>query len=218
MTDDDERKPLSSPEESAPDAPATPEEEAAAARLREALRGGGDPLASALRAAWAPEAIDPREHAAILDDLPTEEELVLAEELRRALDRGAAPPLVSALESAWRPRELSGEDSRVLVKRALERAGEPAKEATVIAIAARRRPIQLVALTTTVIALAAAIVLWVRTNPTGPSEAPLARVRSTQELFDEPFRSGEAAARIDKIAVARASDYRDNRFAKWGVK
>jgi hypothetical protein len=49
--------------------------------------------------------------------------------------------------------------------------------------------------------------------------APLAPVRSTQPLFHEPFaRAGGASDRIDRIAMARSSDLRDNRFALWGVR
>ena len=73
--------------------------------------------------------------------------------------------------------------------------------------------------TTTVLALAASVVVWVSSAMTSSEgEAPLARARSTQSLFAEPFKAGETSARIDRIAAARASDYRDNRFAKWGVR
>jgi hypothetical protein len=39
------------------------------------------------------------------------------------------------------------------------------------------------------------------------------RSRSTQPLFKQPFKPGDAAARIDRIAMARERDYRENRFA-----
>ena len=68
------------------------------------------------------------------------------------------------------------------------------------------------------LALAASIVLAITSAPTRGSEAPLAKARTTQPLFSEPFRTGEASARIDRIASARASDFRDNRFTKWGVR
>jgi hypothetical protein len=69
------------------------------------------------------------------------------------------------------------------------------------------------------VALAAGVLLWM----TAPSDrsaavAPLARARSTQSLFEEPFKEGETSARIDKIVLARSSDFRDNRFARWGVR
>jgi hypothetical protein len=68
------------------------------------------------------------------------------------------------------------------------------------------------------LALAASIVLVVTSAPVHGTEAPLAKARSTQPLFSEPFKPGETSARIDRIASARASDFRDNRFTKWGVR
>ena len=65
------------------------------------------------------------------------------------------------------------------------------------------------------LAIAASVVVWMNASS---AEVPLARARSTQPLFDEPFKVGDASARIDKIAVARASDFRGNRFAQWGVR
>ena len=63
--------------------------------------------------------------------------------------------------------------------------------------------------------MAAAVVLLFRAPP--PSDA-LARVRSTQPLFTEHFEAhGGESARIDRIAIARAADLRDNEFARWGV-
>jgi hypothetical protein len=68
------------------------------------------------------------------------------------------------------------------------------------------------------LALAASIVFVVTSAPMHGSEAPLAKARTTQPLFAEPFKPGETSARIDRIASARASDFRDNRFTKWGVR
>ncbi|MFO0585983.1 MAG: hypothetical protein U0441_00520 [Polyangiaceae bacterium] len=51
--------------------------------------------------------------------------------------------------------------------------------------------------------------------------APRIAARSTQEMFDAatPFpRSGGESERVDRIAAARASDLRANRFAAWGVR
>jgi hypothetical protein len=45
--------------------------------------------------------------------------------------------------------------------------------------------------------------------------------RSTDDLFDphkEFPKTGGESARIDRIAMARTSDLRQNRFAAWGVK
>jgi hypothetical protein len=68
------------------------------------------------------------------------------------------------------------------------------------------------------LALAASVFLVITSAPTHGSEAPLAKARTTQPLFSEPFKAGETSARIDRIASARASDFRDNRFTKWGVR
>ena len=43
--------------------------------------------------------------------------------------------------------------------------------------------------------------------------------RSTQPLFPERFpATGGETSRIDRIAMARGADLRDNEFAKWGVR
>jgi hypothetical protein len=42
---------------------------------------------------------------------------------------------------------------------------------------------------------------------------------STQSLFPEPFAgTGGQTARVDRIAMARAADLRENEFARWGVR
>jgi hypothetical protein len=70
-----------------------------------------------------------------------------------------------------------------------------------------------------------------------PIEAPPYHARSTQPLFDEPFEvrrsasegqlkktaSGGAtrprgSSRIDRIAMARAGEFRDNEFSRWGAR
>jgi hypothetical protein len=46
----------------------------------------------------------------------------------------------------------------------------------------------------------------------------LALSRSTAELFPEGIsRSGKTTDRVDRIAYARAQDFRRNRFARWGT-
>jgi hypothetical protein len=206
-----------------PEAPPTAEEIAAAARLRDALE---DPAAvpgadedvdfvRSLKAAWSPAPLDPHVHAEMIDDLPTAEELALAEELRRSLEPSGRPPeIVAALRAAWRPSPIDESEHRTIVERAVGRA----PTAKVVPLAGRRaRGVRLVVVTTTsVLALAASVVVWL--TPAQRAEAPLAKARSTQPLFDEPFKAGEMSARIDRIAMARASEYRDNRFAKWGVR
>ncbi len=228
----DERQPPTP--EIDPDAPPSEDEVLASQRLRDALDESslGDPaapedldLVRSLRAAWSPEPLDERAHAQVLDDLPmSEDEAALAEELRVALEaNGDAPEVVRALRAAWSPTALDEADHRAIVANALTTGtGEAAErekgDGNVVRLKPRTMRLAVVT-TTTVLALAASVVVWVTSGPTSSEgEAPLARARSTQSLFDEPFKAGETSARIDRIAVARASDYRDNRFAKWGVR
>jgi hypothetical protein len=202
-----------------PDAPPTEEEVLASQRLRDALdRPTSAPsddldLVKSLRAAWSPDPLDEGVHAKMLDDVPmSADELLLAEELRLGLANDDA---VIALRAAWAPAPLDDAEHRRIVEKALE---APAG-AKVIELRSRpKRSVRVVvATTTTVLAFAAGIVLWITTTAQ-QADVPLARARSTQPLFDEPFKAGETSARIDKIAIARASDYRSNRFTKWGVR
>jgi len=224
----DERLPGAG-DEIAPDAPASEEELLASQRLRDALgdvsRASAVPtedleLVRSLRAAWSPGHLDERAHAEILDDLPmSAEEIAVAEELRVALEDGArAPEIVTALRAAWSPTALAEAEHRAIVEKAV--GGGVARQDDAPSNVVPLRPHTMrraVVTTTTVLAFAASIIVWITSAPS-QSEAPLARARSTQSLFDEPFKAGESSARIDRIAGARASDYRDNRFAKWGVR
>lgn len=157
------------------------------------------------------------------DAPPTEEELREARALAEALESRASTtspgaPLhsedaaflraVAIAEGIGIP-ELDPEKNARLVERALARAApEPKREGRVIRVAFGA---------VTALSLAAAVVFAiVKAPPSEPSPA-LAQSRSTQELFREPFH-GEASARIDRIAMARSSDLRENRFARWGVR
>jgi hypothetical protein len=222
------------PDDLDPDAPATAEEVAASQRLRDALEGAGTAslaeelspeavLALSLRAAWAPTPLSVDESRAVLDATPSAEEQALATALREALARKheprAADPdtlhLARALRAAFAPAELDPAAHRAILDAALSRM--PAR---VIAIGSARARVIRVAfgVVTGGLALAASIVFVVTSAPLHGSEAPLAKARTTQPLFSEPFRPGETSARIDRIASARASDFRDNRFTKWGVR
>jgi hypothetical protein len=203
------------------DDPPTPDEIAASERLRDALEdpSKNDPdadLARSLQAAFAPEPLAASElgelAAAALDASP--EELRAAEALR---DRLAGDELVTALHAAWSPASLSEAEHRAIVDAAVAKL--PAS-AGVVSLAARRARLVRVSVSvvTGALALAASIFFVVRPPDDGRSELPLAKARSTQALFSEPFKAGDASARIDRIALARASDYRDNRFTRWGVK
>jgi hypothetical protein len=189
-----------------PDAPPSAEEIAASQRLREALDDdrvvdADADLARSLRAAYAPDPLSAVDHAALVSGVPSADEITAA----AGIERDA---LFVALRAAFCPKDLSAEEHRAIIARALGTtvASGPARPKTnVIRIA----------FTSSALAIAAAIALYLSAPP---KEAPMARSRSTQPLFSEPFKAGETSARIDKIALARASDYRDNRFAKWGVR
>ncbi len=156
------------------------------------------------------------------------EELAAAEALRDAL--AGAPPeaapdptaadaeLLRALSLADAPRELPKERAEALVATALDGfdARRSAKRTE------RRGVVVRVAFgAATLVAAAAAVVLFVGRPGSPPdtnASASLAHARSTQPLFNEPFERGQTSARADRIASARASDLRNNRFAQWGVR
>ena len=157
----------------------------------------------------------------------SEEEKQAAEELRLALEDPArdneGAELLRAASLAHAPRPIDPTEHAALVQRALA-----PRSATVVRLQMRRRAV--VAWSGAVagaIALAAGVLLFIQTQaPSAPPAAataslrvPLVQVRSTQPLFSEPFaRTGGTSARIDRIAIARESDLRDNEFARWGVK
>lgn len=198
--------------------PPSEEELAASKRLRDALEDPsiGDPdadLARSLRAAFDPSPLAASAHAQIVDDVPTAEELELAAELRDALD---ADPVIQALGAAWRPKEINSIEHRQIVATALPPAAKQGGRVMRVTFG----------FVAGAVAIAASVVVWMNAPHAqghgSPEQVPLARARSTQDLFPsyDGFKSGEASAtaRIDKIAIARAGDYRDNRFAKWGVR
>lgn len=216
-----------------PEAPASAEEIAASQRLRDALATAEKPgaaalldgqarlgpeieLALSLRAAWDPSALSTDENRAVLDATPEAEELELAVALRDQLDTN---PLVAALRSAYEPRAIVEAEHRAIVEAALAKMPVQQKKGADVVVLRRRNVVRVAfGVVTGGLALAASIVLFVTQAPTRSHEAPLARARTTQPLFSEPFRAGETSARIDRIASARASDFRDNRFTKWGVR
>jgi hypothetical protein len=230
-----------------PDAPASAEEIAASKRLRDALEGtgtgtGGDApsspeveLALSLKAAWDPGPLALDESRAMLDATPSAEEQELAAGLREALATRRVPlatdpaamQLAHALRSAFAPAELDAKEHRAILDAALakmpatdKRAEERGAEVIALRARARRATVVRVAFGFVAggLALAASVVLVMTTAPGPGSEAPLAKSRTTQPLFSEPFKPGETSARIDRIALARAADFRDNRFTKWGVR
>ncbi|WP_394838525.1 hypothetical protein LVJ94_16615 [Pendulispora rubella] len=153
----------------------------------------------------------------IMDDPdapPSEEELRAAEALRVALEDPALAhddaEFARALALAHAPRELAPDEHQALLERALAPAGPRKRGGIVVRVA--------FGAAATAVSLAAAFTLLVRAPELGEPVA-LTRPHSTQSLFREPFSpQGGTSARIDRIATARASDLRDNQFARWGVR
>jgi hypothetical protein len=144
------------------------------------------------------------------DAPPSEEELVESARLREALeDASKASPdadLLRAVKSAAAPDRL---DSKAL------------DDAIAKSLAARPRTrgrVVWVAFGGVALAAAAAVVLLL-VGGMPPREPSLATARSTQSLFVERFESrGGESARIDRIAMARGSDLRENHYARWGAR
>jgi hypothetical protein len=160
---------------------------------------------------------DPRDRSEDPDSPATDEEVAESAKLRDALEDPSRAnddaELARAMSSAWSPRDLSAETHRALVERALVRHD------------ARRRRQRVVRITfgaSAVLALAAAVLLYVRSDRQPPETVhatAMAVSRSTQALFRDPFApTGGESARIDRIAMARGADLRDNEFAKWGLR
>lgn len=122
------------------------------------------------------------------------------------------PELARVLRAAWSPEDLPPEEHARLVAGAI--AGR--KRGTVVRVSFGASAI---------LALAASVLLAVWTDR-GPRPGPpnvvgltLSLSRSTQSLFGRPFApTGGESARVDRIAMARAADLRENEFAKWGVR
>jgi hypothetical protein len=152
------------------------------------------------------------------DAPPTEREIAEADELRRALEdprrANEDAELARALAASWSPRDLSPQQHGVLVEQALVRLDGAGRR--------RARVVRLSFAASAVVALAAGVLLVFGAGR-GPERArpnpALAVSRSTQPLFIERFAAtGGETSRIDRIAMARAADLRDNDFAKWGVR
>ncbi|HTQ48066.1 MAG TPA: hypothetical protein VMI75_35165 [Polyangiaceae bacterium] len=119
------------------------------------------------------------------------------------------PELARVLRAAWSPEDLSPEEHKKLVAKAIA-----PRRATVVRVSFGASAI---------LALAASVLLAVWTDKAprpGPNLGPVLSVsRSTQSLFARPFApTGGESARVDRIAMARAADLRENQFAKWGVR
>lgn len=149
----------------------------------------------------------------LIDAPPSEEELAESARLRDALEGNrehADADLLRAVAVAHEPRSLEPAENERLVQKAL--ATQKPRRGTVVRV---------VFGFSAVAAIAASVLMYVSgaTTTTPTARIELVPVRSTQALFDKPFESrSSASARIDRIALARESDLRENRFAKWGVR
>jgi hypothetical protein len=171
------------------------------------------------------------------DSPPSEEEIRASDRLREGL-AGAAQlddaqvVLARAIKLAHSPSELEDREHRAIVERATRTSAAKKMRARVVPIFAIAGALS----------LAAAVMFMIRgTSPMQSAEAPssatrlnlpgtpLAQSRSTAPLFvqDEESAKGEetktsqrstASSRIDRIAMARENDFRENQFAMWGVR
>jgi hypothetical protein len=144
------------------------------------------------------------------DAPPSEEEIRESQRLRDALEdaskESADADLLRAVKHAAEPKPIAKSDLDEAVKSGITR-GERRSGGVVIRVAFGA---------SFVLAAAAAVVFFIGRGPVQTPE--LAHARSTQPLFTERFEShGGESARIDRIAVARAADLRENHFARWGV-
>jgi len=167
------------------------------------------------------------------DDPPSEEELRAAEALRRVLDGegGGRSELARAIRAAASTQTLSPERHQQILDRTLP-AVAPDEDARRVVVALRPRKSKIgylaVGVAASTLAAAAAVVLLIRGEALDASLAsratpePAGRVlalsRSTTGLFPEGIpRSGGTTDRVDRIAYARAQDFRQNQFARWGA-
>ena len=152
------------------------------------------------------------------DAPPSAEELAAAEDLRLALEDPA-----HANEDAELLRAVGlAAHSAPALDPAAQHAAEQAALARFDQLKARRTRGTVLRVTFglgVAFAAAAALALVLgRPTPKPSAEVELVRVHSTQELFSQRFEpQGGESARIDRIAIARAADLRENRFARWGV-
>jgi hypothetical protein len=142
---------------------------------------------------------------------------------------GEGGELALALKLAAHPRALPQARNDALVDAALR--APLSRRGPLSGPLGRRRsalrriaPVTMAALTG-VAALAAGVALFLGRAPLPEpalgGAAAMVHTRSADELFDAatPFpRHGGESARVDRIASARASDLRNNRYAAWGVR
>jgi hypothetical protein len=160
------------------------------------------------------------------DAPPTEEELARAGELRAALEGAPGSNddahLARSLQAAWSPSGLSADRHRRILDDALARRSLSSSAFRSTRAPRRGLVVRVAFGAGAVVALAAGVAVVVRTQAPAPATyeaAAIATSRSTQPLFAEAFaRRGGETSRIDRIALARQADLRDNEFARWGAR
>ncbi|HEY3495594.1 MAG TPA: hypothetical protein VGK73_12945 [Polyangiaceae bacterium] len=183
-------------------------------------------LAEALRAAFAPAPLSSERHAELLASAledpfapASAEEIRESERLRRALDEGddthEGAALARALRAALQPEEL----------RAPAEAHARAGVAASASKASGRGNVVYASFGALALAAAAAFALLLTREPepeaskTAASPRPaLLQSRTTGPLFQEPFEAGQTSARVDRIALARSRELRENQYALWGLR
>jgi len=154
-----------------------------------------------------------------LDPAPTALELAEAAALRDELERPVATSsqlasLGLALRAANAPKDLDAAAHAALIDAAVRNFKPKPQRSNVIRVAFGGT-------VASVLAVAAGMVLVLQQSTpdqVATAKVELAAARSTEPLFAEPFQPGQTSARIDRIAMARGQDYRENRFRRWGVR
>jgi hypothetical protein len=160
--------------------------------------------------------VDPKDRAPFDDPdaPPSAEEIAASERLREALEdptkENADAELARALSLAHATREIDEREHRAIVARGVAEGSRRAR-------AERRGVVVRIAFGVTAgLAIAASALLFVGVR--SPARMELAMTRSTQPLFPERFpQTGGESDRIDRIAMSRGADLRENRFSRWGV-
>jgi hypothetical protein len=174
------------------------DEALAAALLAETL--DTDPFVCALRCAWNPQDLSASAHLHLVTQVVelgplTEEELEAARETRSAVEHKR--------DELWK------------------RWAEPRKTNVLPFMPSRKRLFLATSAGAGIsfVAVAAAFLLWVRTESAAPQAGTSFRVDSpTEALFQTPFEVGARSARVDRISQARSNDYRENQFLAWGAQ
>ena len=190
-----------------------------------------DALFDALSAAYVPQTLDQNRHRQIIDRalglathqdaagsvdplaLPSAEELAAAAKLRDNFDSNQ---LVLSLRSAHLPRPPRSNVETTLRQSAIEKKTQPVGP----------RPRRLTRPMWGLFAAAAAAALWFvaqsnsivqQARYSRPTTETLVLSRSTESLFAKPFAQSTNSERIDKIALVRSRELRNNRYAIWGL-